>query len=138
MYERICSCGHCGTCLNEEIREIKKLVKKLLVLTQGEILEMAALDDAITALQAEVSNDTNVISAADTLINGISAQITAAVNAALAAGATPAQLAALTAVTTTLAANDTSLAAAVAANTPVSTVGPTTPASAVQAAVVKK
>lgn len=104
--------------VEERLNRIEKLLQKLLTFTQGEILEMAALDDAITALTAEVANDTNVISAADTLINGISAQITAAVNAALAAGATPAQLAALTAVTTTLTNNDASLAAAVAANTP--------------------
>lgn len=89
---------------------------------------MAALDDAITALQAEVANDTTVIQSADTLINGIAAQITAAVNAALAAGATPAQLTALSTLTSTLVANDTSLANAVAANTPVPPV-PVSPAA---------
>lgn len=104
--------------LESRLATIEKLLKKLMILVKGEILEMAALDDAITALQAEVANDTTVIQSADTLINGIAAQITAAVNAALAAGATPAQLTALSTLTSTLVANDTSLANAVAANTP--------------------
>lgn len=114
--------------LESRLATIEKLLKKLMILVKGEILEMAALDDAITALQAEVANDTTVIQSADTLINGIAAQITAAVNAALAAGATPAQLTALSTLTSTLVANDTSLANAVAANTPTAPV-PVSPAA---------
>jgi len=53
-----------------------------------------------------------------TLINGISAQIAAAVAAAQAAGATPAQIASLTSLGSSLDASSASLAAAVAANTP--------------------
>lgn len=72
----------------------------------------------IDALIAQVDQDQTVIGSAVTLINGIAAQITAAVNAALAGGATAAQLAPLTDLTTSLAAADQALATAVANNTP--------------------
>lgn len=58
-------------------------------------------------LQAEVANNTTVESSAIALIKGLAAQITAA-------GTDPAALAAIV---STLQANDTALAAAVAANT---------------------
>lgn len=91
---------------------------------------MAQLDIDITALQAEVVNDTTVMGSAETLINGIAGQISAAVQAALAQGATPQQLAAVEAVTATLTANDGALAAAVAANTPGAPAGnPSVPAT---------
>ena len=79
--------------------------------------KMAALDDKITALTAEVANNTSVESSALTLISGLATQLAAALAAAAAAGATPAQLASLQSVADTLTANDTALAAAVAANT---------------------
>lgn len=79
--------------------------------------KMAELDDKITALQSEVANDTTVIGSAVTLINGFSAQLAAAVAAAQAAGATPAQLQSLTDLGAVLKTNDDALAAAVAANT---------------------
>lgn len=72
----------------------------------------------IDALVTQVETDQTVIGSAVTLINGIAGMITAAVNAALAGGATAAQLAPLTDLTSSLAATDTTLAAAVAANTP--------------------
>ena len=78
---------------------------------------MAALDDEITQLTAQVANDTTVEGSAVTLIDGFAAQLAAAVAAAAAAGATPAQLASLQALGTALTNNNTSLAAAVAANT---------------------
>lgn len=79
---------------------------------------MAVLDDKLAALQAEVTRNTTVEKSALALLQGIPALITAAVNAALAAGATPAQLQAITDLSTSLATNDDELAAAVAANTP--------------------
>lgn len=79
---------------------------------------MAAIDDKITALQAEVANQTTVDQSAITLLQGLSTQLAAALAAAANAGATPAQLQALTDLQTSLAANDTSLAAAVKTNTP--------------------
>lgn len=84
---------------------------------------MAALDDQITALTKEVANNTTVEASALTLISGLKAQLAAALAAAAAAGATPAQLASLTSLQTSLAANDTALAAAVGANT-IPPVGP--------------
>lgn len=105
---RKCSCGHCGTCLIEEIRELRYEV----------LFKMAALDDAITALTAKVASNTTVLESAITLINGIQAQITTAVKAALAAGATPAELQAITDLGTSLDNEDTKLAAAITANTP--------------------
>jgi hypothetical protein len=77
-----------------------------------------ALDTEIAALQSAVENETTVDQSAVTLINGIPGMIQTAVNAALAAGATSAELAALTALQTTIANNASSLAAAVSANTP--------------------
>lgn len=79
---------------------------------------MSALDDKIAALQAEVARNTTVEKSALVLIQGFGAQLTAAVNAALAAGATPAELQSLTDLATTITANDDELSAAVAANTP--------------------
>ena len=78
---------------------------------------MSALDDAITALTNEVTEETTVEQSALTLIQGIPALIASAVTAALAAGATPAQLKSITDLQAKLAANDSELAAAVAAGT---------------------
>ena len=75
---------------------------------------------AIDALGQQVTTDQTVIESAVLLINGIAAMITTAVNAAIAGGATPAQLAPLTALTASLTASDDALAAAVTANTPAS------------------
>lgn len=79
---------------------------------------MAALDDKITALQAEVANNTTVEKSALVLIQGFAARLDAAVAAAQAAGASPAQLQSLTDLSTSLKSNDDELAAAVTANTP--------------------
>ena len=79
---------------------------------------MAALDDKITALQAEVTANTTVEQSAVALLNGLSTQLAAAIQAAKDAGATAAQLQSLTDLNTALNKNDTDLAAAVAANTP--------------------
>ena len=79
---------------------------------------MAALDDQIAALQAEVSSNTSIEQSAVALLNGLEKQLADALAAASAAGATAAQLAQLQAVHDVLAANDTGLAAAITANTP--------------------
>lgn len=78
---------------------------------------MAALDDKIAALQAEVANNTTVEKSALALIQGFAAQLAAAVAAAQAAGATAAQLQSITDLQTTLTANDAELANAVQAGT---------------------
>lgn len=80
---------------------------------------MSLLDDKLAALQLEVANNTSVEKSALALIQGFGAQLQAAVEAALAQGATPAQLQSITDFQSTLAANDSELAAAVLAGTPV-------------------
>ncbi len=79
---------------------------------------MAAIDDAIATLTAQVAANTDVEKSALALINGFSARLDAAIAAATAAGATPAQLKALADLSTTVKSSDDELAAAVAANTP--------------------
>lgn len=79
---------------------------------------MSALDDKITALQAEVAKNTTVEKSALALIQGFSGRLDAAVQMALAAGATDAELKSITDLSTSLKANDDELAAAVTQNTP--------------------
>ena len=101
---------HFGTLfvrLNEMTKRMEQLNQKLEKI-------MAAIDDLAAAVAAE---DTEIASAI-ILLNGIPKLITDAVNAALAAGATPAMLAQITALATDVQANMAKLAAAVVANTP--------------------
>jgi hypothetical protein len=77
------------------------------------------VQQAIDALTADVAQETTVNQSAIALIQGVPALITAAIAAASAAGATPAQLAAFDALNTSLAVNTSALAAAVTAGTPV-------------------
>lgn len=76
----------------------------------------ATLQDAITALQAEVAAESNVIDSAVALINGFAAQLAAAIAAATAAGATAVQLQALSDLGASIDTKTAELAAAVAAN----------------------
>lgn len=78
---------------------------------------MSLLDDKIAVLTTDVTAETTVVDSAVTLINGIPKLIADAVETALAAGATPAQLQAITDVQTTIEKKSSELAAAVAANT---------------------
>lgn len=77
-----------------------------------------SLDQEIQTLTTQVQSNTDATSAAVAAISGIPAMIKTAVDAALAAGATPAQLQAITDLGNTIAANASSLGAAVTANTP--------------------
>jgi hydroxymethylglutaryl-CoA reductase len=79
------------------------------------------LQSGIDTLTAEVTRQTTVNASALALINGFSARLQAAIDAATAAGASPAQTAQLTALATTLTSNDDALAAGVTANTPAAT-----------------
>jgi hypothetical protein len=90
----------------------------------AEVPDMAAPKKApspnpiLDPLEAQIAATDTVIASAVVLINGISAQIAAAVTAAIANGATADQLAPLTDLTTALTAQTTALSTAVAANTP--------------------
>lgn len=80
--------------------------------------KMTQMDDDITALQASVTQENTVIDGAVALINGFSARLQAAIDAATAAGATPAQMQAVTDLKTAVDTKGSELAAAVTANTP--------------------
>lgn len=80
---------------------------------------MSKLDDEVATLGADVTKQTSVEQSAITLLNGIGDKIAKAVQDAIAAGATPTQLASIRAVHETVTTNTTALAAAVAANTQV-------------------
>lgn len=74
--------------------------------------------ELLAALQQEVSEATTVMASAATLIRGIAARVQAAVDAAVANGATAEQLAPVQAEVDALDAGGTDLAAAVQENTP--------------------
>ncbi len=78
--------------------------------------QMSQMDDEIAVLQTDVTALRGAEDSALALINGIAAKIQAAVAAALAAGATAAQLQAVTDLSTAVKTDAADLAAAVAAN----------------------
>lgn len=90
----------------------------LLILKQKVTTMSAELDAKIAALQASVAHDTEVEASAITLLSGLKTQLDAAIAAAVAAGATSAELQALTDLSTTIDSNASALSDAVAANTP--------------------
>jgi hypothetical protein len=107
---------------------------QILTLLQKEQTTMAAIDDSLTTLTATVAANTTVMGSASALITGFGAQLAAAIAAAQAAGATPAELQTLTDLNTTLTANNATLTAAIASNTPAA---PTIPAPAAAALAAK-
>lgn len=78
----------------------------------------------LEALRAQVEASTAIETSAVTLINGIAAQQQAAVDAALANGATEEQLKPITDFTAALNQSGTALSAAIAANTPAAPAAP--------------
>jgi hypothetical protein len=111
---------------NREVREelaalrvsIQFLTEAIRKQTEIFIMSQTALDTALAALAAQTEANTSAIASAEMVIGGIAGQVKAAVDAALAAGATPAQLAAVQALSDKLKTDDAGLAAAIAANTP--------------------
>lgn len=77
-----------------------------------------AAPETLAALQAEVARNKSVDDSAIALLNGIQARIQAAVDAAIAGGATSEQVAAVQALADNLKSDTDALAAAVTANTP--------------------
>ena len=80
-------------------------------------VKMAQIDDEITALTTAVAAEKTVDDSAIALLNGIVGRIDAAVAAALAAGATTAQLQAIADASAALKTQTDALGAAVTANT---------------------
>jgi hypothetical protein len=96
-----------------------------------------ALDSSIAQLTASVAAQTTVIGSVQTLLNSIPSLIANAVQAALAAGATPTELAEITALGVSIQNNTSSLVSAVSSNTPASAPTPTTATAASTSAQVK-
>jgi len=94
--------------------KLDKLIQMVTVLTEKEVQIMANLDDIEAAVAAEATVEQGVI----TLLNQLSADLTAAI-----AGGDPAKL---TAILTNIQANTAALSAAVVANTPATPTPPTT------------
>ncbi len=98
----------------ERLDRIETIVNKILTLQGVQMAAAADLEAKIATLTTDVATMTNAQTAAVTLLNGLSALI-----AGLKAGVTdPAQLAAIDALSTQVATNASTLAAAVTANTP--------------------
>jgi hypothetical protein len=104
--------------IEEILLRLEKLTEFQIRTQQGEVKQMAVIDDSITALQTDVTAQTTVLTSVQTFAAGIPAMIQTAVNSALAQGATPAQLQALTDLKTGLEANTAGFAAAIVAGTP--------------------
>ncbi len=77
----------------------------------------ATMQTAIDSLTQQVAAETTVNASAVTLINGFAARLQTAIDAATAAGASPAQVQALTDLAASVETNTASLSAAVASNT---------------------
>jgi hypothetical protein len=101
---------------NWVIRKLNRLEQLLLAIQRTEGYELMWLDD----LKGEVANNTTVSQGAVVAINSLADKLQSVINA----GADPAELQALV---DTLRANDTSVAAAITARTPVETEPTPTP-----------
>lgn len=104
---------------------LEEILERLKHLQRQEAIAMAAIDDDLAALTAEVTNLTTVDASAVAALNGIGKIVSDAVAAALAAGATPAQLQAVTDAVAAIKAQNAALAAAVTANVPPVPTSPT-------------
>ena len=104
--------------LHSQLNRIERKLDRLLVLFQQENREMA-ID--LTALTAEVANNTQVDTSIVQLVQNLAAQI-----AAIPPSSDPTTQAALTALVATLQSNDAAIAAAVTKNTPAAPAGPST------------
>jgi hypothetical protein len=80
--------------------------------------KMSLLDDKLNAVIANVTDENTVIDGAITFINSVPGLIQTAVTAALAAGATPAQLQAVTDLGTAITNKSSALKTALVAGTP--------------------
>ena len=107
-----------------KITAISKNVTQILALLNKGATLMTAMDDKLTELTADVAAEGNVINSAVAALNGIQQMITDAVNAALAAGATPEQLQSVSDLAAAVTAQSAALAAAIPATPPPP---PTTP-----------
>jgi len=113
--------GH-GTDLAALTQTLRASSEALAQAVSGTTLKESHMPDptnpTLDALAAQVAQTTSVEQSAVQALNGVAARIQAAVDAAIAGGATAAQLAPITDEVNQLQASSAALAAAVAANTP--------------------
>jgi hypothetical protein len=100
--------------ISQKLDNLTLTVQKLTAMVQQLITQEAKMAIDLTAITAEVANNTTVTASVEQLVTNLVAQI-----AAIPPSTDPVTQAALDALTSTLSANDTSIAAAVTQNTPV-------------------
>lgn len=101
-----------------ELHDIHKKLNAVLGLVEYSIAKDVEMAAVLDALQAQVTRNNDVIASAVLLINGLADRIASAVAAAIANGATAAELAPVQAEIDAMKAKDDELAASIAANTP--------------------
>lgn len=112
-------CERHGLSSDREIpRSLLAIGCRLDVLTEKVIIMSGTLDTGLATLTSDVAALTTAVDSADALITGLASQLAAAIAAAGSAGATPAQLASLQTLHTSLVSETGALSAAVAAGTP--------------------
>lgn len=104
--------------VDPRIGQVLEMLGRIIANQVAEGTLMSQMDDEIVDLQTKVAANGSVIDSAVIALNGIGAMIQTAVDAALAAGATPAQLQAVTDVSNAVQAKSTELAAAIPQGTP--------------------
>lgn len=100
------------------IDEVIGMLNRILANQGLEKTAMSEMDDAVTKLTADVAAERTVVDSAIAYAKGVPALIQTAIDTALAAGATQAQLQAVTDAQAALETQATDLAAAIPANTP--------------------
>lgn len=98
-------------------RVADRVLSRLLPLFARITHQMSQMDDQLAHEAEEVAKLTDVVASATSVMNSFGAKLQAAVDAALAAGATPAQLQAVSDLTAAIDSNKDALAAAIASQT---------------------
>lgn len=98
----------------QTVNAIQTQLGKVFQLTKQEATTLTELEDKVTALEQKVSAESDVITSSETLLNGLSQML----KDALAAGNPAAVVARLQAISDSVDAKTSELAAAVTANTP--------------------
>lgn len=106
---------------DNKLDQILAMLTKLTQMGQQELTKMAVIDDAVTALNAKVTAEGDVITSAETLLTNLSQML----KDALAGGVSQATIDQVNSIAASIDAKSSELAAAVAANTPAAPAPPT-------------